>query len=114
MVEIETSGACPLRLETKRWHRVWITVSPKPKIGYKIDPTVLYRTRALKYVVTEEFDPSVILRKPVTENIAVFLQPCDYMDPERNKQMVAKTLELLQIDPQWRLSLQVHKIIGVL
>lgn len=113
MIEIETSGALPLKLQVKQWHRVWITVSPKPAVDYKIEFTTLYRARALKFVVTEEFDPSIIFSLPAAQNLPVFLQPCDYKDPERNKRVLTRTLELLKLDPRWRLSLQIHKLLGL-
>lgn len=111
MTEIETSGALPLKLQVKQWHRIWITVSPKPAADYKIEFTTLYRARALKFVVTEDFDPAIIFSLPAAQNLPVFLQPCDYKEPERNSRSLKRTLELLKLNPSWRLSLQVHKIL---
>jgi len=114
MIEIETSGKEPLRLNTRRWHKIWITVSPKAAVSFRVDPSVLYRARVLKFVVTEDFDPDDIsLWLPVTGRLPVFLQPCDYGDPEKNKRILNKTLEILKLNPKWRLSIQVHKLIGL-
>jgi len=114
MVEIETSGKEPLRLNTRRWHKVWITVSPKEAVSYRIDPSVLYRARVLKFVVTEDFDPSVIsLWLPVAGRLPVFLQPWDYGDPKKNEHILRKTLEILKLNPKWRLSVQLHKLLGL-
>jgi len=114
MIEIETSGKEALRLDTRRWHRIWITVSPKAAVSFRVDPSVLYRARVLKFVVTEDFDPSVIsLCLPVAGRLPVFLQPWDYGDPEKNKHILSKTLEILKLNPKWRLSIQVHKLLGL-
>jgi len=112
MIEIETSGKCPLRLKTRKWHKIWITVSPKEAVNFQIDPSVLYRARVLKFVVTEDFDPNAILRLPAAERLPVFLQPWDYGDPEKNKRILNKTLEVLRLNPKWRLSVQLHKLLG--
>ncbi len=39
-----------------------------------------------------------------------FLQPMDSTDREANKQ---RTLDYVLAHPQWRISLQLHKILGV-
>jgi len=113
MIEIETSGKEALRLNTRRWHKIWITVSPKKVVNFQIDPSILYRARVLKFVVTEDFDPNNILKLPVAERLPVFLQPWDYGDPEKNKHILNKTLEILKLNPRWRLSAQLHKLIGL-
>ena len=42
-----------------------------------------------------------------------FLQPCDTGDSLRNKQLIKDTIEFCKANPQWRLSLQTHKILDI-
>ena len=42
-----------------------------------------------------------------------FLQPCDTGDEERDKLIIQKTVEYCKANPEWRLSLQTHKLIGI-
>jgi len=42
----------------------------------------------------------------------LYLQPCDTGDPQRNKVIVEACIRYIEAHPQWRLSLQTHKLIG--
>ena len=42
-----------------------------------------------------------------------FLQPCDTGDSLRNKQLIKDAIEFCKANPQWRLSLQTHKILDI-
>lgn len=106
-VEIETSGKQPSTFPPGKM--VHITVSPKRAVNYECHPTFRHRAGALKYVVDEDFDPKVIL----PWGIPTFLQPCWYAEEERRQAMVKRTLEILEEHPVYRLSLQLHKLLGV-
>ena len=41
-----------------------------------------------------------------------YLQPCDTGDPERNALITEACIRYIKQHPQWRLSLQTHKLIG--
>jgi organic radical activating enzyme len=43
----------------------------------------------------------------------LFLQPCDTGNPERNASIVRLCVDYIKRNPQWRLSLQTHKLIGI-
>jgi len=101
-VHLETSGCYPLR-DGERID--WVTVSPKPP-DYRIDPGLLRRVSELKYVVSDDFDPAVIVRP---EGVPIFLQPCD---GPRFEASLRRTIRLVR-DPGLRLSLQTHKILGL-
>ena len=45
--------------------------------------------------------------------LLLYLQPCDTGDPERNKQILHDCIEYIEAHPQWRLSLQTHKLIDI-
>ena len=41
------------------------------------------------------------------------LQPCDENDPEKNTANLSAAIEYIKSHPEWRLSLQTHKIINI-
>jgi len=43
----------------------------------------------------------------------LYLQPCDTGDAARNIEIVAQCVEYIKAHPQWRLSLQTHKLIDI-
>ena len=42
----------------------------------------------------------------------LYLQPCDVGDPQKNKEITDACVEYIKQHPQWRLSLQTHKLVG--
>lgn len=103
-VHVETSGAYPL---TGTWD--WICVSPK-----KFKPPlaeVLHKANELKVVV---FNNSDFLwadqhAEGVTTSCELYLQP----EWSKEKTMLPQILEKIQVTPKWKLSLQIHKYLGV-
>ena len=43
----------------------------------------------------------------------LYLQPCDTGDEERNVAITAACVDYIKRHPEWRLSLQTHKLIGI-
>ena len=39
-----------------------------------------------------------------------YLQPCDMGDAERNAHIIQRCIDYIKEHPQWRLSLQTHKL----
>jgi organic radical activating enzyme len=105
-VSIETSGAC--------WQDVsslaWITLSPKEHVSPKYPVQERFWTRAneIKLVVStgEEVE---FYHKYLQNNVPVFLQP----EWNSKDSAIPIILELLNQNPNYRLSLQTHKFIGV-
>lgn len=92
-----------IAIETNGTHAVpdsidWITCSPKGA------PVVLTRINEVKVVYTENEDVEQYLSLPAQ---VYFLQPCSC---KNTKEVVT----YIQKHPQWRLSLQTHKLIGIL
>ena len=104
-VAVETNGTIELPKNVD-----WITLSPKDMfLGEKAAP-VLKEADELKVVFDGENEPKFY------ENIKInhrFLQPCDTGDAEKNKEITKKTIEFCKEHPQWRLSLQTHKILNI-
>ena len=67
-------------------------------------------------VVFDEDTPSKLSSlhlSPVTCHQFLYLQPCDTGDPVRNKAIIQACVEYIKAHPQWRLSLQTHKLIDI-
>nr|MBP6315750.1 7-carboxy-7-deazaguanine synthase QueE [Chitinophagaceae bacterium] len=101
---LETSAAYPL---SGKWD--WICVSPKKFKAPLIE--VLAKANELKVVVFNQSDFEWALHhsKKVSENCILFLQP----EWSKEKELLPKMTEFIQQHPQWKLSLQIHKYMGV-
>ena len=69
----------------------------------------------IKVVFTEEManGETAALGRLATLDTNLFLQPCDTGDPSRNAAIVKACVDYIKHHPQWRLSLQTHKLIGI-
>ncbi|MDB4962681.1 MAG: Radical domain protein [Myxococcales bacterium] len=90
----------------------WLTVSPKPQhhpASVMLADDV--RPSELKVVVDDTVDEAVLERYEARYPCEhYFLQP--WMD-DRYPQTLAKTMALVHARPRWRMSVQLHKILGV-
>lgn len=103
-VHIETSG-------TRHLSGVldWITVSPK-KFKEPLNET-LVAADELKVIINHPSDLAWALsfKNRVNENCKLFLQP----EFEKREKMIPMITEFILMHPEWRISLQTHKIIGI-
>jgi 7-carboxy-7-deazaguanine synthase len=102
---IETSGSF--------WQDVpdcWITLSPKEHINprYPVQEKIWTAAREIKLVVKDGSEVEYYRDRLLHFN-RVFLQP----EWESKKTSLPIVLDLLYKNPNWRLSLQTHKYIGV-
>lgn len=102
---VETNGTRPLP------HNVdWVTVSPKDLfLGPEAAP-MLTKADELKVVYDGINEPDTY------SHIAVryrYLQPCDTGDPVRNAAITREAADYCLAHPEWRLSLQIHKILNI-
>jgi organic radical activating enzyme len=101
---IETSGSSPLS-----GHWDWICLSPK-KFKAPLDE-VIVKAHELKVVVFNKHDFEW------AEKYAALVNPrCKlYLQPEWDKatEMTPLILDYIRANPQWRLSLQVHKYLNI-
>ena len=99
-VQIETNGTCPLPNTID-----WVTCSPKIT-----DKTIILNPDELKVVFeNQDMSPYERLFHPKVWS----LQPCDTGNEEKNKAILNATIDYVLAHPQWKLSLQTHKLIGV-
>jgi organic radical activating enzyme len=90
----------------------WLTVSPKPQF---LTPSLSLANdlpvNELKVIIDDTVDDKALNRYEAQYRCEhYFAQPC--MDVHYDAHL-AKTLALVQTHPRWRLSLQLHKILGV-
>ncbi len=105
-VSIETSGAFCQTVSAE----AWITLSPKQHVSpsYPVQPEFWERANEVKIVIASGEELALYLPY-LQPRIPVFLQP-EWQDRDRTLPIV---LELLKQFPSYRLSLQLHKLIGV-
>lgn len=92
----------------------WLTVSPKKVAGSGQDTPQGKIPDELKVIFEEDTDPAVwlfTLNPPATTEL--YLQPCDTGNAERNASILQACVDYIKKHPQWRLSLQTHKLIGI-
>ena len=110
-VAVETNGTIELPKNVD-----WITLSPKDAfLGEEAMP-ILKNADELKLIFDENLcrDASQYVSKYAQIKVNHrFLQPCDTGDTEKNKEIIKKTIEFCKEHPEWRLSLQTHKILNI-
>ena len=110
-VAVETNGTVELPKNVD-----WITLSPKDAfLGEKATPVLKYADE-LKLVFTDDCRDAQPCVREKYANIHVkhrFLQPCDTGDASKNADIIQKTIEYCKEHPEWRLSLQTHKILNI-
>ncbi len=101
---IETSGSSPLS-----GHWDWICLSPK-KFKAPLQE-VIVKANELKVVVfnKHDFEWAEKYAAQVPPDCQLFLQP----EWEKAAEMTPLILAYIQANPQWRLSLQVHKYLNI-
>lgn len=60
-----------------------------------------------EHTAPETFLPSEPSLHPLPR---LYLQPCDTGDAVRNAAIIAHCIDYIRLHPQWRLSLQTHKL----
>jgi organic radical activating enzyme len=88
----------------------WLTVSPKPQFHQGGEVLAITGADECKVVVDDTVDTEVLARYEAMAFGAWSLQPC--MDG-RYQAHLARAIELALARPRWRLSLQLHKIVGL-
>lgn len=105
-VAIETNGTRPLPANID-----WVTVSPK---GSQLSLAEQQRLPdEIKIIFDGTTNPEEFLSFcQKGEETILYLQPCDVGDPLRNSTILEACVEYVKLHPQWRLSLQTHKLAG--
>lgn len=106
--QVETSGTFEINVS----NQCWVTVSPKINMrgGYPILNSAMLRANEIKHpVATEQHvdDLKALLKAHKINNTPVYLQPIS--QKPRATELAIKTC----IANNWRLSVQVHKYLGI-
>lgn len=106
--QIETSGT----FEIKTTDTCWVTVSPKVNMkgGYDILHSAMLRANEIKHPVATQAhvdDLKLLLNQHQVEHKPVYLQPIS--QKTRATELAIATC----IENNWRLSVQVHKYLGI-
>lgn len=105
-----------LSVETNGTHLLcgdvdWITLSPKDCFVDNAEVKIK-RTDELK-LVYDGTNTDAFLRYSCFPSMHYFLQPCDTGIPERNAALRCEAIHFCLKHPQWRLSLQLHKLLDI-
>lgn len=109
-IAIETNGTRPIPAGID-----WVTLSPKDAFCPDAAP-VLTHWDELKIVftATDPNDPALAaLEKWEKSPRGLLIQPCDTGNPEQNAAVTRAAVAWVKAHPQWRLSLQIHKILNI-
>ncbi len=114
-IAIETNGTRPLPAGID-----WVTLSPKDAFCPDATP-VITACDELKIVFTATgpTDPALAdLEKwesvfPSTSPRGLLIQPCDTGNPEQNVAVTRAAVAWVKAHPLWRISLQIHKFLGI-
>jgi len=103
-IAIETSGAYPLIGNFD-----WITLSPK-KFKKPVD-SVISQANELKIIVfnKSDFDWAESYAKQVNPTCKLFLQT----EWEKKEEIYPKVFDYILTNPKWKISVQIHKYLGV-
>ena len=106
--QVETSGTFEINVSTN----CWVTLSPKinMKGGYKILNCAMNRANEIKHpIATEQHvdDLKLLLAEHKIKDTPIYLQPISQKN--RATELAIKTC----IANNWRLSVQVHKYLGI-
>lgn len=89
----------------------WVTLSPKGSFVDHPLPIVISRADEVKVVFDGIHPPEC--PESISGSAYLCLQPCDTGDPVLNRHLTAQCVAYIKEHPQWHLSLQTHKMIGI-
>lgn len=111
-VQIETNGTLYRKLDS----RIQIICSPKVSNGkyHFIRPDLLPHINAFKFIISDSRDGYQDILQGIAQEkqIAIYLQPMDEYDENKNRANAKRALELAN-KYGCRISIQMHKILGI-
>ncbi len=105
-VAIETNGTRQLPAGID-----WVTLSPKD--CFVSDAKVVLEQADEVKLVFDGTNAEAFERYSAFPATRYYLQPCDTGNPDCNSQLIESAVSYCLAHPQWSLSLQLHKLIGI-
>lgn len=87
----------------------WVTVSPKTEYLGQAAQVKQLKANEIKIIV----DENSIITDGLIDAEYYYIQPCDTGDAERNKKIIERCINIIKANPQWKLSIQLQKILRV-
>ena len=108
-IQVETNGTLPLPEGID-----WVTCSPK-MVPLYLPPREEYPNELKVLYMGKDTDPDGIVSPLLGEGsgVRLYLQPLDTGDEELNRIILHETIAYILKHPQWSLSLQTHKMLGI-
>lgn len=104
-IQVETNGTINMPFPDIDW------VTCSPKSDYCRNAVVRQeRIDEVKVVFDGKNNPEKFLSLPARVHL---LQPCDVGQPEENEKIRKQCVDYILSHPQWRLSLQTHKLLNI-
>lgn len=104
-----------IAIETNGTHIVpagiqWVTCSPKFRFCKNAELKVdwIDELKVVYSGANQDMTPYESI-----EATEYYLQPCDIGDPAENCRIIQETIDYIKLHPQWKLSLQTQKILGI-
>ena len=108
-VAMESNGTLPAPKNLD-----WLTVSPKGKsissVRQPDEIKIVFESEESLNRILTDMHPSL---DENADGPLLFLQPCDTGDADRNAKIMSDCIDYIEHHPQWRLSLQTHKLINI-
>ena len=112
-----------IAVETNGTHKLpedidWITLSPKAHIRELKNAAIKQRKCDEIKLIWEDLADMYEIADDyyIKFNCGIgnyYIQPCDTGDEKRNKQLLEEAVKFCLDNPEWRLSVQLHKILGI-
>ncbi len=112
-IAVETNGTHKLPDEID-----WITLSPKTHISELKNAAIKQRRCDEIKLVWDDFADMYEIANDyyIKFNCNIgnyYIQPCDTGDKEKNRQLLEEAIRFCLANPEWRLSVQLHKILKI-
>ena len=116
--EIKKKTGKSVAIETNGTHAVpsnidWVTVSPKKTEDFIDESSMPDRADEVKVVYEGQPLEEYFQLPYVKEHTRFLLQPCYVEDENVYYENISKTIKKILEDPRWKLSMQLHRMLGI-
>lgn len=124
-IRMETNGTLLNQIPSQVLTNISLSVSPKTENDAKLVCAFFTKESvqnrvfdeikivSVPYDNTKGLEYNLQIFDNINKNVNLYLQPCDYGNEFKNKEEIKKCVSAIKKNPRWKLSLQIHKIIGI-